>query len=130
MDIFNCREIPIIEARYNGKMIGRFVNMNTATTMLKNKKNSVAYSFTRITEHDKDFWTLIRKGYVMTTPEITPEQKKVMLGLNLKDPDAIVKYIIEFYDQNGVKSEKELVEQLSEHKPLRTAIELQKEKVK
>ena len=41
MDIFNCREIPIIEAFYNGKKIGRFVNMNTATTMLKSKKNIV-----------------------------------------------------------------------------------------
>ena len=66
----------------------------------------------------------------MAEPEITPEQKKIMLGLNLKDPDAIVKYIIEFYDQNGVKSEKELVERLTEHKPLRRAIELQKERVK
>ena len=123
------REIPIIEVYDNRNLIGRFVNMNTATSILKSNKNVLTYRFLIINEKDKDFWTLIRKGYVMNSPKLSKEEQK-MLGLDLKDPDAIVKYIIEFYNTNGVKSEKDLVEQLSVHKPLRTAIELQREKVK
>lgn len=59
------REIPIIEAFVDNKKIGRFVNMNTANQVLGNQKN-VTYKFLRINEKDKDFWTLIRKYYVMS----------------------------------------------------------------
>ena len=122
------REAHIIEVYEKNTLIGTFINMNTANRVLpKNKLYS--YSHSVINENHKYFWELIRKGYVMNMPELTKEEQK-MLGLNLKDPDAIVKYIIEFYGQNGVKSEQDLVEKLTEHKPLRRAIELQKERVK
>lgn len=60
------REMTIVEAVVNNKVIGRFVNMNTAITELKGVKEPVGYRFIRISEKsDKDFWTLIRKYYVL-----------------------------------------------------------------
>lgn len=53
------------------------------------------------------------------------EQKK-MLALNLKSADDIVKFIIAFYDEKHIKTEKDLIKMLEKKKPLRTAIELQK----
>lgn len=53
--------------------------------------------------------------------------EKEMLGLNLEDPDAIVEYIERFYNTEDVKSEKDLITKLTKHKPLKRAIDLQKQ---
>lgn len=61
------REIPYIEASYNNKVIGIYVNMHTAVNKLpKELLGKVSFRFGKFNEHrDADkFWTLIRKGYL------------------------------------------------------------------
>ena len=52
-------------------------------------------------------------------------KKEELERLNTTDPDEVVEFIEDFYKKANIKSEKDLVKELSKHKPLRTAIELQ-----
>lgn len=45
---------------------------------------------------------------------------------NLNNPDEVVQFIIEFYQKNNIKSERELIRKLSKETPLRKLIEKQK----
>lgn len=58
------RTIPIIEVYDNGEFVGRFVNMNSTNPFTKDRKG-LSYRFLTLSEKNKDFWTLIRKGYVL-----------------------------------------------------------------
>ena len=69
--LFNdtTREINIIEAYYKDKLIGKFVDMHTATNKLGVLTNKVSYRFNiPINEknNNKLFWTIIRNGFVLT----------------------------------------------------------------
>lgn len=60
--------------------------------------------------------------------KLSKEELK-MLTLDLKDPDAIVMYIISFYEEKNIKTEKDLIRKLTKEKPLIKAIKLQSSKV-
>lgn len=114
------REIPIVEVYYNQHLICRCTNMNYATTLTKNSKVKFGYSFKTINEKtDNDFWTIIRKGYVMNIP-------KELKSINLNNPDEVVAYLLAFYDQQQIKNEKELIQKLEQLKPLQKAAGFQR----
>ncbi len=65
----NTREIPIIEAYYKDKPIGKFVDMHTARNKLGVLADKVSYHFNiNVNEksNNKLFWELIQKGFVLT----------------------------------------------------------------
>ena len=64
----NTREFKIIEAYYKGKLVGKFVDMHTATNQLGVLANKVSYMFTTVVNEKRDeklFWELIQKGYII-----------------------------------------------------------------
>ena len=65
----NTREITIIEAYYNDKLIGKFIDMRTARDKLGVLADKVSYQFNvKINEktNNKLFWTLLEKGFILT----------------------------------------------------------------
>ncbi len=63
----NTREITIIEARYKGKVLGKFVDMHTLRSVLGGVlADKVSCSFYKVDEKRENelFWALIQKGYV------------------------------------------------------------------
>ena len=62
------REIRIIEAYYNDKLVGKFVDMHTLRNQLGVLADKVSYKFNTINEksHETLFWTMIRTGYELT----------------------------------------------------------------
>lgn len=48
-----------------------------------------------------------------------------LLRLDIKDPDKIVEFLLDFYNSNNIKNEKKLIVELTLTKPLRSAISLQ-----
>lgn len=61
----NTREIGIIEAYYNNKLVGKFVDMHTLRNQLGTLADKVSCKFNTINEksHKTLFWTIIRNGY-------------------------------------------------------------------
>ena len=61
------REIGIIEAYYNDKLIGKFVDMHTLRNQLGTLADKVSYKFNTINEktHKTLFWNIIRNGAVL-----------------------------------------------------------------
>jgi hypothetical protein len=59
------REIGIIEAYYNDKLVGKFVDMHTLRNQLGVLADKVSVKFNTINEksHNTLFWTIIRNGY-------------------------------------------------------------------
>lgn len=59
------REIRIIEAYYNDKLVGKFVDMHTLRNQLGALADKVSVKFNTINEktHNTLFWTIIRNGY-------------------------------------------------------------------
>lgn len=62
------REIRIIEAYYNDKLVGKFVDMHTLRSQLGVLADKVSYKFNTINEksHEALFWTMIRTGFELT----------------------------------------------------------------
>ena len=62
------REIRIIEAYYNDKLVGKFVDMHTLRSQLGVLADKVSYKFNTINEksHKTLFWTMIRTGFELT----------------------------------------------------------------
>lgn len=61
------REVSVIEARYKGKVLGKFVDMHTLRCVLGGMlADKVSCNFYKVNEkRDNElFWALIRKGYV------------------------------------------------------------------
>ncbi len=67
--LFNntTREMQIIEAYYNNKLVGKFVDMHTLTNKLGALANKVSCRFVEINEksHETLFWNIIRNGCVL-----------------------------------------------------------------
>ena len=61
------REIGIIEAYYNDKLVGKFVDMHTLRNQLGTLADKVSYKFNTINEktHKTLFWNIIRNGAVL-----------------------------------------------------------------
>lgn len=68
----NTREIRLIEAYYNDKLVGKFVDMHTLRNQLGVLADKVSIKFNTINEksHETLFWNIIRNGFVLE------EQKK------------------------------------------------------
>ena len=65
----NTREIPIIEAYYKEKLVGKFVDMHIAINKLGVLANKVSYKFNIIVNektNNKLFWELIQNGFILT----------------------------------------------------------------
>ena len=62
------REIRIIEAYHNDKLVGKFVDMHTLRSQLGVLADKVSYKFNTINEksHETLFWTIIRTGFELT----------------------------------------------------------------
>jgi len=61
------REIGIIEAYHNNKLVGKFVDMHTLRNQLGALTDKVSYKFNTINEktHKTLFWNIIRNGAVL-----------------------------------------------------------------
>ena len=59
------REIRIIEAYHNDKLVGKFVDMHTLRNQLGALADKVSVKYNTINEksHNTLFWTIIRNGY-------------------------------------------------------------------
>jgi len=55
-------------------------------------------------------------------------KKEELERLDTTDPDEVVEFIEDFYKKAEITNEEELVKELTKHKPLRTAIEIQQGK--
>lgn len=132
----NIRKLDIIEVYENNTLIGKFANMSLVNHILKNKlKLNLIYRFVKIEEKkDRDFYRILKKGYVMKGKKkmnLTKEQKDMLLSLDLSNPDVVVGFLLDFYEKHGIdvvlnsKTESKLLAELSKYKPLKTAIELQ-----
>lgn len=120
----NLRRIPVIKVYdKDKKFVGMFVNMHMVYHILP-KTASFGFNFSFLSEDNKNFWKILKKGYVMNPPKLSTEEKR-MLALDLKDLDAVVEYLIAYYSKESIQTEEDLVSKLTKQKPLVTAIKLQ-----
>lgn len=120
----NSRRMPVIEVYdKDKKFVGTFVNMNMVYHILP-KTASFNFRFSYISENNKSFKEILRKGYIMNPPKLSVEEKR-MLALDLKDPDAVVEYLFAYYSEQNIQTEEDLLKKLTKQKPLVTATKLQ-----
>ena len=73
--LFNdtTREIPIIEAYYKDKLVGKFVDMHTLRNRLGILADKVSCRFNVIINektHETLFWNLIKTGFILEKQKV------------------------------------------------------------